>query len=137
LTIQLQNSAHAVPQAAVALEEFWDRHQLPFESLNEVQLAVEEVIANVIRHACRGREGAYIALHAELAPGEFVATVEDDGAPFDPLSHPEANAAAGLEERRAGGMGLLLVRRLMDSVAYEYRGGRNRFQMRKHLAASA
>lgn len=121
----------------MALEEFWSQHDLPIDSLNEVQLAVEEIIANVIRHASKGREEAYIALHAELAPGEFVATIEDDGAPFDPLAHPEANAAAALEERRAGGMGLLLVRQLMDSVSYEHRGGHNRFQMRKQLAASA
>ena len=63
--------------------------------------------------------------------------VSDDGPEFDPLAAAEPDTALGVEERPVGGLGIALVRRLMDAVEYERRGGRNRLLMRRRLVALA
>ena len=59
--------------------------------------------------------------------------VDDDGAPFDPLQAPEPDTSRPVEERPVGGLGILIVRRLMDEITYHRAGGRNRLTMRKKL----
>ena len=54
-----------------------------------------------------------------------VVRISDDGSPYDPLQGKEPDIALGAEEREAGGLGVFLVKKTMDSVVYEYRGGRN------------
>lgn len=61
--------------------------------------------------------------------------VVDDGPEFDPLSVPEPDRALGVEERPIGGLGMALVRRLMDEVKYERRDGKNRLRLRRRLVA--
>ena len=59
----------------------------------------------------------------------------DDGPGFDPLSAPEPDTSLGIEERPIGGLGIALVRRLMDHVEYERRDGKNRLRLRRRLVA--
>ena len=57
----------------------------------------------------------------------------DDGPAFDPLAAQAPDTTLGLDERPVGGLGLMLVRRLMDDVAYERRDGRNHLRLRRRL----
>jgi serine/threonine-protein kinase RsbW len=61
--------------------------------------------------------------------------VADDGPEFDPLSAAEPDTTLGVEDRPIGGLGIALVRRLMDEVAYERRDGRNRLRFERRLVA--
>ncbi len=62
-------------------------------------------------------------------------TIEDDGPRFDPLSLPPPDVTASLDERPIGGLGLFLVRQLMDAVSYDRVGARNRLRMTKRVGA--
>jgi anti-sigma regulatory factor (Ser/Thr protein kinase) len=59
----------------------------------------------------------------------------DDGVPYDPLQAAEPDVTASLDERSIGGLGILLVKKMMDTVTYERAGGRNVLRMRKRLPA--
>ncbi len=61
--------------------------------------------------------------------------VVDDGPEFDPLSAAQPDTTLGVENRPVGGLGIALVRRLMDEVAYERRDGRNRLRFERRLVA--
>jgi anti-sigma regulatory factor (Ser/Thr protein kinase) len=61
-------------------------------------------------------------------------TVEDDGPAFDPLSLAVPDVTASLDERPVGGLGVFLVRRMMDSVSYHRVGARNQLRMTKQVA---
>jgi anti-sigma regulatory factor (Ser/Thr protein kinase) len=63
--------------------------------------------------------------------GDIIASVADRGAPFNPLLAPEPDLAAGLEQRDVGGLGIHLVRRLVNSMEYERREGQNYLTFRK------
>jgi serine/threonine-protein kinase RsbW len=105
-----------------------------------VEVSLDEVLANVVRHGL-GERGAATSVDLELwldagaEPPECEVTVVDDGPEFDPLSAPEPDTSLGVEERPIGGLGITLVRRLMDEVEYERREGKNRLRLRRRLVA--
>jgi serine/threonine-protein kinase RsbW len=68
-----------------------------------------------------------------LVDGGVSLIVEDDGPPFDPLALPAPDVTASLESRPVGGLGVFLVRKMMDIVRYQRHGECNRLQMTKHL----
>ena len=104
------------------------------------EVALDEVLANVVRHGLAGRAGeATVGLELRLEvgvePPVWEVVVTDDGPEFDPLRAPAPDTSAGLEERPVGGLGVALVRRLVDEVEYERRDGQNRLRLRRRLVA--
>jgi anti-sigma regulatory factor (Ser/Thr protein kinase) len=67
---------------------------------------------------------------------EVVLVVADDARPFDPLTLATPDIGAALEDRTIGGLGVHLVRQMMDTVSYTYEAGHNRLRMTKHLSQS-
>ncbi len=105
-----------------------------------VEVSLDEVLANVVRHGLEGR-GATATVDVELRfdprddPAVCEVVVIDDGPPFDPLAAPAPDTSLGVEDRPIGGLGIALVRKLMDEVDYQRRDGRNRLRMARRLVA--
>ena len=70
-------------------------------------------------------------VQAEIEDNTFTVTFKDSGKPFDPLKHSDPDTTLGSEERGIGGLGILLVKKNMDEVSYDYADGKNIFTMRK------
>jgi serine/threonine-protein kinase RsbW len=104
-----------------------------------VEVSLDEVLANVVGHGLGRRADARVEVEVSLDrsadPPACEVVVSDDGPAFDPLSVAEPDLAASVEERPIGGLGIALVRRLMDEVGYERRGGTNRLRLRRRLVA--
>jgi serine/threonine-protein kinase RsbW len=116
------------------LQEFWSASQLAPAQRTAFELALEEVFTNIIRHGRRpGMVPSVEVSLARITEG-ITMTIEDDGPEFDPLSQPAPDVTASLAERPVGGLGILLVRQMMDAVSYERAGARNRLSMTKYLA---
>jgi serine/threonine-protein kinase RsbW len=92
------------------------------------QMVIEEVVRNLIEHtpgeADATDEDATIGI--VVSAEDVTVTIDDDRPPFSPLDGPALDVEAPLEQRRAGGMGLHLVRTMTDSLSYERVDGRNR-----------
>ncbi len=102
----------------------------------EVQLAVDEAATNIILHAYRDGEEGPITVHAEVKGGEFVVCLHDHGVPFNPASVPDPDLHSPLEERKTGGLGLYLMRKLMDRVEFHFdEDGYNVVTLAKRLPA--
>jgi len=84
-----------------------------------VQLAADEASTNIIQHAYGGEGNNEIVIECEVIPGKLTITLCDYGKSFDPASVPEPNLKAGLNGRKVGGLGMYLIRSLMDEVHYE------------------
>lgn len=88
-------------------------------SVFEVQTAVDEACTNIIKYAS-SEEGNIINIICEVQDDDFVVTIRDKGKPFDPYSVPPPDLEADLDKRRVGGLGIYLMRRLMDDVSYSF-----------------
>lgn len=105
------------------------RHRVPLEAAADMNVALDEVLSNVLRHAYADDAEHEIRIVLSAHPRALCAQVEDDGRPFDPLSAPPPERAATLAESRLGGLGIHFVRKLMSEVSYERSGGRNRLHL--------
>lgn len=86
----------------------------------QVQLAVDEAATNIIQHGYADNGAGQIELTWRIATGQLIVTLRDYGRRFDPEHVPAPDITSPLEERQAGGLGLYLMGRLMDSVAFEF-----------------
>ena len=126
-------AAH-LPALTHFLQGFWSEGELPAEQALAFELALEEVFMNVVLHGAQGA-GALplVEVALVLADGRLTMTVEYDGPEFDPLALPPPKLMGSLEERPVGGLGVFLVRKMMDTVTYERIGVRNRLRMAKAI----
>lgn len=98
----------------------------------EVQLSVDEAATNVIQHSYSRQPGP-ITVSTRASGSEFEVTIRDRGRPFDPEKVPEPDLVSPLEERKTGGLGLFLMRKLMDRVAFHFDDGENILTMAKRV----
>lgn len=84
-----------------------------------IQLAADEASSNIIEHAYAGVTGGKLEIELSISQKELKITMRDHGKSFDPSSVPEPNVKADLSERKIGGLGMYLMRKLMDEVSYE------------------
>jgi serine/threonine-protein kinase RsbW len=108
---------------------------LDAESAHAVQLAVEEACANVIQHGAPTNQPGPLSIAVDLCRDgqDCTVTLRDRGTPFDPTSHPLPDLSPRLRKRRPGGLGVYLIRRLMDQVSYQVQDGVNTLTMVKRL----
>lgn len=84
-----------------------------------IQLAADEASSNIIEHAYAGMKGGKLEIECSLFEGGLQIVMRDQGKSFNPSSVPEPNVNADLSERKIGGLGMYLMRKLMDEVTYE------------------
>lgn len=93
---------------------------------NQLRLATEEILVNVISYAYPGRDGE-VTVSTDRTSGREGLHVEiiDEGIPFDPLSKPAPDLTVPIKERQIGGLGIYLLREMMSEVSYRRENGKN------------
>ncbi len=99
----------------------------------QLLIALDEVVSNVVR--CSGATGIAIEMRFSQAPKGVTVVLSDDGKPFNPLHVPTPDTKGSADERPVGGLGILLLRKTMDSLAYRYAHGCNILTFQKRLDA--
>jgi serine/threonine-protein kinase RsbW len=93
--------------------------KLTDKEIYSIQLAADEASSNIIEHAYAGVGDGKIEIDCSISETELKIVMRDHGKSFDPSSVPEPNIKADLSERKIGGLGMYLMRKLMDEVSYE------------------
>ena len=102
------------------------------KEIYSIQLAADEAASNIIEHAYDGYAHGMIEITCDMKGNDIVITMHDDGKPFDPSGVKQPNLKADLSERQIGGLGVYLMRKLMDEVRYKSTSGAgNLLSMRK------
>lgn len=99
----------------------------------QLTLAVEEAAVNVMNYAYEPGTLGTVDLDAEAGNGELKIIISDSGVAFDPTQKAEADITLTAEERPIGGLGIFLVRQIMDDVSYRRQDGRNILTLTKKL----
>jgi serine/threonine-protein kinase RsbW len=124
-------SGDEVRRACVWLTTALRQRDVPGPQVECLELALHEVLANVLAHGGSAARAEPIRIQIEVraqeSPGAARVKVSDAGIPFDPTGAPEHIPAKTLADAQPGGLGLLLIRRCSDWMSYRREGGHNHF----------
>lgn len=131
--LTLRCDLNEVARADSWLQAFCAGHGVVDDALYDLRLCLDEVLANVIRHGYGIGENGTIQVTVEC-PGDLIRlAVRDEAAPFNPLDAADPDLDVAPEDRPIGGLGIFLVKQLMDTVSYDYENGENRLTMERSL----
>ena len=123
--LTLKNDIGQVSLLPAFVEDAVKASGLNPEVTDSLTLAIEEAVVNVIDYAYPEGVAGEVDIDAATTDKALIFTITDKGKPFDPTSRGEVDINAGVEERPIGGLGIHLVRQIMDDVRYERRGDKN------------
>jgi serine/threonine-protein kinase RsbW len=130
---RLRSSLDDLSRVQEEVQAFCASHNVPAEALHDVRIVLDEVLSNIIRHGYSEAEGE-IVVKAGVSAERLTLEVRDRARPFNPLEAPEPDLHVDFADRPAGGVGIYIVRRLMDSVQYTYASGENLLQLERRIA---
>lgn len=116
------------------IEEELEENGCPMKSVMQISIAVEEIYVNIAHYAYHPEIGeATVRCSVGGDPLQVTVQFLDSGKPFDPLAKKDADTTLSAEERDIGGLGILMVKKSMDDVTYEYKDGCNILTLKKRL----
>jgi anti-sigma regulatory factor (Ser/Thr protein kinase) len=127
------NQRSEIRRVGELAERFGADNQMSEEDIMSVNLVLDELVSNIIENAYEDAAEHQIEVTLALDGDALTLRVEDDGREFDPLLKPPPDLDLPLEERPVGGLGIHIVRTVMDDVQYERRDGRNILTMHKTI----
>ncbi len=132
-SITLTNDIQQVPQLADFVDMVCEEVGMDMAIAIQMNLAMEEAVVNVMDYAYPAGTVGDVTIEAESDDDQLQFTIIDSGTPFDPTAKEEVDTTLSAEERPIGGLGIHLVRQLMDSINYERIDGKNILTLRKKI----
>lgn len=123
--ITLHNDTQEIPLLAEFIDGIVEREGIDFSLSLNLNLAMEEAVVNVMNYAYPEGTVGLIDIDAEIEGDTISFTITDSGTPFDPTKADDPDITLDAEERSIGGLGIHLVRQLMDSEEYRREDGKN------------
>ena len=132
-TIVLKNRTEEIARMSAFLEEISEELNLPMVDAFNINLAIEEAVTNVIMYAYPQDEEHELTLNVRHVENRLIFDLIDTGKEFDPTLQPDADVTLSAEERQIGGLGIFLIRRIMQTVKYSRSDNKNILTMVKML----
>ena len=129
----LHNQVEQISQLEGFISEIADETGMDPALAMSMNLALEEAVTNVVLYAYPEGTDGEVNIDARFDKGILTFVLKDSGVPFDPTAKEDADITLGIEERPIGGLGIFLVKQLMDTVSYNYSDGCNILTMTKKL----
>ena len=126
--ILMRNDIQQIPTHA----EWMEGLDLPMALNMSLNLALEEAVTNVMLYAYPDKSGT-VLIEAEKTDKQIQFVISDSGVAFDPTAIPPVDTTLGFEERAIGGLGIHLVRQIMDSIEYRRENDKNILTLTKKL----
>ena len=133
LNITFRNDIAEISRLAGFIDEVAEKFSLPMDMVFSLNLVLEEAVTNVIMYAYPKEEHEFIYLSADIQDGSLVFVLTDSGKEFDPTLMPDADISLSAEDRQIGGLGIFLIRQIMNEVKYERIDNKNVLTLEKKL----
>lgn len=131
--LTLPNDIETIPQLNEFIDGFCEQRDIDNDITMSLNLAIEEAVVNVMNYAYPEGTVGYVDIEAEADDDYVTFVISDTGKPFDPTQKDEVNTELSVEDRPIGGLGIHLVRRMMDEISYRYADHRNILTLRKRI----
>jgi anti-sigma regulatory factor (Ser/Thr protein kinase) len=132
-TFILKNKLAEIKRLTDILCKLCEENNIRNKVLCDVTLALEEIFANIVHYAYEDNEEHLVKIHIKIRNNVLALEIKDDGKPFNPLEIPITDTEAPFEERKIGGLGIHLVRHLIDELEYKQVKGKNVITMKVRL----
>lgn len=131
LTLSINNNLTEISQLEPFMEKLSEAYGISPDVQFQLNLALDEALANSINYAYpEGTEGSII-LEAETEGNMLVLRLMDFGTPFDPTIQGDVDTTLSVEQRPIGGLGIFLIKKMMDDVTYVRQEEKNILTMKK------
>lgn len=112
--------------------EHLEERDCPMKVVMQTELVIEEIFVNIANYAYHPEIGAAtFCMEFEDNPNAVLMTFIDSGKPYNPLEKTDPDTTLSIDERDVGGLGIFLVKKNVDELAYEYADGKNILRMKK------
>ncbi|MDE6874172.1 MAG: ATP-binding protein [Lachnospiraceae bacterium] len=116
------------------VEEELEKYDCPVKAQMQIAVAIDELFGNIAHYAYNPDIGpATVRVEVSGEPLAVIITFIDNGVPYDPLAKADPDISLGAQEREFGGLGIFMVKKSMDEIAYEYKDGQNILRIKKRI----
>jgi len=106
----------------------------PMKAMTLIDIVIDELFSNIAHYAYDGGKGyATVRVEVKRDPDSVILTFIDSGKPYDPLAKDDPDVTLSAQERKPGGLGIFITKKLMDGIDYEYVDGHNVLMIRKNI----
>jgi serine/threonine-protein kinase RsbW len=131
--LRIKNQMAELEKVSQFIDEIGEELGLSMELIMNLNLVMEEMVVNVISYAYPEGTDAEIELLAKSDANELTLVLSDQGKEFDPTKKKDSDMSVNPAERELGGMGIYIVKNLMNKVTYQRLEGRNLLTMTKSI----
>ena len=131
--LTLPNDIKTIPQLSEFIEVIGEELEMEMSLIMSLNLALEEAVVNVMDYAYAPGTIGDVCIEATANETHIEFIISDSGIPFDPTKKEEVDTTLSAEERPIGGLGIHLVREIMDAVSYEYKDNKNILTLSKKI----
>ena len=123
-----------IEQITAFVDRELEKRDCPARQLNQIRTAIDEIVSNIARYAYTPETGnVTVQFDYDEPERNVLLTFTDEGVPFDPFQRSDPDITLSAEERKIGGLGIFLVRKIMDDVRYIREDGKNILRIRKKI----
>jgi PAS domain S-box-containing protein len=135
--LEIKNQLSEIRSVGEALASLAEKGGIPKAVTRKMRLVIDELLNNVVSYAFEDNSEHAIAIEMHLSSDRLDISISDDGKPFNPFEQASPDTNAALEDRDIGGLGIHLVKNIMNKVSYRRTSGENVVRLTKHLDAEA
>lgn len=132
--LELTNRLSELAKIQEALETHAKSLGVPADMLMPLNLVIEEAFTNIVNYAYADQEQHTIAISINREGQQLVITLTDDGESYDPTQKADPDIELPVEQRQVGGLGIFLIRKIMDKVEYERKDNKNNLILTKNIS---
>ncbi|MCQ2413461.1 MAG: SpoIIE family protein phosphatase, partial [Clostridia bacterium] len=115
-------------------EQALEKYGCPMKVITQMSVAIDEIYSNIVRYGYKGTVGPItVTVHESEDPHAVSIRFRDNGVPYNPLTKADPDVTLSAEERQIGGLGIFMVKKMMDDVRYRYENGQNILTVKKLL----
>jgi sigma-B regulation protein RsbU (phosphoserine phosphatase) len=132
-SLTLPNDINTIPQLNEFIDTVCEELEIDMALAMSLNLAMEEAVVNVMDYAYPAGTEGEVNIEAIADETQLHFIISDSGKPFDPTAKEEVDTTLSAEERPIGGLGIHLIRQLMDDISYERKDDKNILRLSKNI----
>jgi len=131
IELKILNQIPEIERVCNSITTFSRQHSIDEKIISNLYLAIDELLTNIIRYGYRDEKDHPIYIRYSIEKELLTLQIEDDSYPYDPNQAPVPDLTSDLENRKIGGLGIYLVKSMMDDVKYVTKNGKNTLTLTK------